>query len=1338
MVQRAPIVGVTVQFRMLGPLEVLDDDSRPLVLGGAKQRALLAVLLLQAGEVVSADRLIDELWGEDPPETARSVLQVYVANLRRVLEPARPRRAATALLVTQPPGYRLDLGTHALDLVRFEQLVADARASLAAGRTAETANLLGEALALWCGPALAEVVLLGRGQGAITELEERRLAALEQRIEADLVLGRHAVLVGELEALVTAHPLREHLRGQLMLALYRCGRQAEALEVYRQTRETLAEELGIDPSHPLQDLQRAILAQDPRLGWKMPARLAVPASEATAQTQAAPGPLTKPVPAAAQPPEEPELTAVRRTVTILCVGIAAIREGDEVDPESLQRLEDIYVGELRRVVGRHGGTVQQFTADGGTAVFGIPTVHENDAVRAVRAAAELREALAAAAQQLEQTWGARLSLSAGIQTGEVLVSATPTSDEWVAGASGRLAHQLEQAAAPGEILLEATTYGLVRDAVRVETAPTVLRKPGGDQFPAWRLLAITPRAPGHARRLDSPMVGRARERALLGQALERSVAERACHLFTVLGEAGVGKSRLVAEFLGDVHPQAAVLRGRCLDYGEGITWWPVVEVVRKAVGVTETDTPAEVRAKLASTLQGEQQAVLAAQRVAGLLGLDEVSASAEEIAWAVRELLEVLARHRPLVVVLDDLQWAEPALLELIEHLADWTRDACLLLVCIARPELLEAQPHWAGGKLNATSILLEPLSEDDCAALVDGLLDEFEHDTQVRDRIVRTTSGNPLFVEELLGMLIDDGRLVRADGRWVLVSDLASLKVPQTISALLATRLGQLPEQQRAALTWASVIGEVFYRGAVAALAPRPSRGHVVDDLRVLIRKRLIRPYGSDLAGEDAFRFRHILIRDAAYAALRKQVRADLHERVADWLEQVTGARLVDYEEIIGYHLEQAYRYHAELGPVDEHAYTLARRAAERLGQAGQRALGRGDVAAAVKLLDRAVVLLPVQAASRRELLADLGAALRDGGQKARARAVLSEAIDQAQAADDARIEWRAMAERFEIADEWTTQVADQVEAQASRMIPVLQGLGDTLGLAKAWRLKSLVQWTRGQHAEAEDTSWRAAHHAHQAGNRREEVEIIAGLAGLGFFGPLPAPQGVERCQQILEQVSGNRRAVGFTLTYLAGLEAMQGRFAPARELLAESKAVLAQGGIMRWVEFHAWMTGYVETLADEPAAAERALRSVLPSLEALQQTEHLFIAARLLIALSRQGHDAEALRYLERLGEPHDDVEPLLWVEYQSVRATVLARRGENLKLAETLTRHAVELAATTDSLDVHGDALAALAEVLQLTGQRAEASQTAREALALYQRKGNAVSAARARAELAGLTR
>ena len=518
----------------------------------------------------------------------------------------------------------------------------------------------------------------------------------------------------------------------------------------------------------------------------------------------------------ATPLTETERTSeVRNVVTIVFADVTGSTAlGERLDPEALRRVMGRYFDEMAAVIERHGGTVEKFIGDAVMAVFGIPQLHEDDALRAVRAADGMRAALERLNLDLERDHGVGLAARIGVNTGEVVAGDPSGGQRLVTGDAVNVAARLEQAAAPGEILLGESTHRLVKDAVEVTPVEPLDLKGKADPVRASRLDVVLEDTAGHARHLDSALVGRQKELQMLDHALDRVVTERTSHLFTLLGPAGVGKSRLVWEFVAGPGTEATVLRGRCLSYGEGITYFPLVEVVQEAAGIERTDDLATVRSKLATLAEGAEDRDRIVSLVAGLLSWGEPVA-AEDGQWGVRKLLEHLAHERPLVCVFDDIHWAEPNFLELIEHLADWTRDAPLLLLCIARPELLELRQDWGGGKMNASTILLEPLAGDEVSHLVDNLLGRADIPAIARARILEAAEGNPLFVEEMLGMLIDDGLLRFEDGAWQAVEDLAHVTVPPTIQLLLAARLDRLDAQERAVIERGSVEGKVFHEGA-------------------------------------------------------------------------------------------------------------------------------------------------------------------------------------------------------------------------------------------------------------------------------------------------------------------------------------------------------------------------------------------------------------------------------------------------------------------------------------------------------------------------------------------
>ncbi|MGH3033160.1 MAG: adenylate/guanylate cyclase domain-containing protein, partial [Gaiellaceae bacterium] len=599
--------------------------------------------------------------------------------------------------------------------------------------------------------------------------------------------------------------------------------------------------------------------------------------------------------------ELPGPREVRKTVTVLFADVTESTSlGEQLDPESLRRVMSRYFDEMKRVLERHGGTVEKFIGDAVMAVFGVPIVHEDDALRAARAAVEMREALGTLNAGLERDWGVRLAARIGVNTGEVVaVMGSPQeAQSFATGDAVNTAARLEQAAAPDEILIGPSTYALVEHAAEAEPVEPLPLRGKEKKTSAWRLVSVRAGASTPLRRLDSPLVGRVRELALLQDALMGAVEERSCRLVTVLGPPGQGKSRLAAEAAHLVGERATVLTGRCLPYGEGITYWPVIEAVRQAAGLADTDAPARQREKIAALLAAENgDAALVAERLAQVIGVGEAVGTSEETFWAVRKLLEAVARKRPLLLVLEDVHWAEPTLLDLLEYLTDWWREAPLLVLVLARPELLELRPSWSRASTRATVVDLEPLGAEESELLIENRLGDLELDEAARARVTEAAEGNPLFVEQLLAMLAEGG--APAD----------ELRVPPTLQSVLAARLELLHPEERMVIERAAVMGRAFWWEAVRELLPPEARARASEHLMALVRKELLDPEREEPGREHGFRFRHILIRDAAYAGIAKETRSELHERFASWLE----ARPGEYEEIIGYHLEQAFRHRAE-----------------------------------------------------------------------------------------------------------------------------------------------------------------------------------------------------------------------------------------------------------------------------------------------------------------------------------------------------------------------------------------------------------------------------------------
>jgi class 3 adenylate cyclase len=1028
----------------------------------------------------------------------------------------------------------------------------------------------------------------------------------------------------------------------------------------------------------------------------------------------------------------------RKTVTVVFTDLAGSGSlGQRLDPESLAVVMGRWFDHMRSLFERHGGRVQKFVGDAVVAVFGIPVVNEDDALRAVRAAAELRGGLGPLNAELERDWGVTLQARTGVNTGEVVTGDPAIGDALVLGDAVNVAARLEQVAAPGEVLLGQSTYRLVRDAVEAERVTPLHLKGKGAPVVAYRLGQVDPGAPGHARRQDAPIVGREPELRLVAWMYERVVATASCHLLTVLGQAGMGKTRLVGEAVADL-PGATVLRGRCLSYGEGITYWPVAEIVRRAAGIANPDLPARATAKLRRLLADDRrdpddgrEREHIATRIAQLIGLEAAPGPAEDAAWAFRRLLEVLAARAPLVVVLDDLHWAEPGLLDLVEHVADYGRGAPILLVAMARPEFLEQRPGWAGGKLNATTMLLEPLDEAAATRLLAELAGPLSLPETATRPITRAAEGNPLFLEELLAALVEEGRLRRQDGRWV-AADLADLGIPPSIQALLAARLDRLEDAERAVLERAAVAGQVFEQRAVVELSPPAERGTVPARLQALVRRELLRPSPSRLAGDQGFQFRHLLVRDAAYDAIPKQTRAELHELFAVWVERMAGPRLRELEEIVGYHLEQAWRYRDELGIVDQRNRRLATAAARRLGAAGRRALGRGDLPAASKLLERAVGLLPAGDPGGQELLVELADVLVATGEFPRAEQLLGQVAAAARDHGDERLAAHASVGRLRMEVGVASDLdAAAIQHQTGQAIAIFAEFEDQRGLAKAWGLLAALGFLRCRITEAEAAAGQAITHARLARDDPAESWARGVLAQGAFWGPVPATDGIRRCQELLAQAAGNRRSELTALQSLAGLQAMA---AQPEEALATVEQTLALAGDMgenRVASLAREFAASALATAGEPAAAERQLRQGIRVLERQGESGmRSNMTVDLAHVLHRLGRPEEALRVAlaGRAIAAHDDL--FTQVRWRGAAARSLALQGRVAE-AERLAAEAVGLAEPTDMLTMRGDALLDQAAVAAAAGRPEDAARAALAALDLYRAKGNRAGAALAEA-------
>ena len=1029
------------------------------------------------------------------------------------------------------------------------------------------------------------------------------------------------------------------------------------------------------------------------------------------------------------PPQE-----VRKTVTVVFCDLKGSTElGDRLDSEALREVLALYFSAMKPVLERHGGMIEKYIGDAIMAIFGLPRMHEDDALRAVRAAAEMREALDDLNVTLRAEFGVTLENRTGVNTGEVVTGDTGGSQRLATGDTVNVAARLEQAAPVGEVLIGEPTHRLVREAVEVVPVEPLVLKGKPEPVPAYRLLSVTADARS-ARLADLPLVGRASENAALGAEFRRALAGPEGRLVTLLGNAGVGKSRLIEEFVRNIAGEAAVLQGRCLSYGDGITFWPVAEVLRQAAGIVPEDSEEDARIKLKSCF-GAQMAD-ATSRIESGMGLSQDSYGKDELFWGVRVTLEELARRRPLVVVFEDIHWAEATFLDLIEDILDASLGVPLLLVCTARHELHEDRPGFVAGRQAASQIELGELSRTESGLVVRNLLGEASLPQPIEQRILGLAEGNPLFIEQMLSMLIDDGLLHEQAGRWVFSGAAKVISVPGNVSSLLGARLDRLGSAERRVVESASVIGLEFASTAVSVLVQDgDAPTHLEPALVALCRKQLIRRAEADAAGD--FRFSHILVRDTAYARLLKRTRARLHERFAAWLADTFRSRLAEYEEILGYHLEQSFRYRAELGPVDADGRRLGTEASRHLSSAGRRALARGDLPAAANLLQRAAALLGEEDPARALLLLDVGEAAVDIGEFERAESVLTEAAGLALSADEDGIARAAALALLQL--RYTTDAHAMQKSMGSEEtlvelveleIPGLEAMGDDRALVRAFRLLTYVHWTGSRYRDAAAAAERTIRHATAAGDEVTARRFLGSLAMSALYGPMPVVEAIATCEEVLARAEDDRRASALAELAIGQLEAMRGDFGRARLLYRRSRASLEELGCLLPAALTSLASSVIEVLAGDLAAAESELRTDYRRLEEMGERNYISTTAGLLAdVLYRQGRydeSAESAGICEQLASPDDVASQFLW---RCVRGKLRARQGATDE-AESLLAAAMALIETSDQLDLQGYGLLDFAEVRELTGAPADAAALAERAAGLFERKGNVVSALSAR--------
>ncbi len=957
-------------------------------------------------------------------------------------------------------------------------------------------------------------------------------------------------------------------------------------------------------------------------------------------------------------------------------GSTAMGEGR--DAEAIRGAMDRYFEEMRQIVERHGGIVEKFVGDAVMAAFGIPIVHEDDALRAVRTAAEMRGRLAGLNEELERDWGLRLDARIGVNTGEVVAGDPSSRQSFATGDTVNTAARLEQAAPPNEILLSAATLQLVRHAVQVEPVEPLTLKGKAEPMLAFRLVAVDALAVGRARRTDLGLVGRQRDLSALQQMFEAVVDAGDCRLGIVVGVAGVGKSRLLEEFSGWAGARARILRGRCLPYGEGITFFPIAEVVRVAAGITEDDETGTAIEKLRAVAGRDVQGTSIVNGVAAALDLESASIPIDQLNWSLRRWLELLAASGPVVVVLDDLQWAEDALLDLVDHIARFA-EAPLLVIGMGRPELPERRPQWDAGGPDPVLLRLDPLHPQAGEELLTSILGA-PFDPAAAELILETAGGNPLFIQELVAKLVDDDLLVRIADRWRARGDLSILEMPASIEVLLAARIERLAPNARSVLETGAVVGQVFYRGAVVEMAPGNVGGAVDEHLADLDRREYIRPTEGSIGSEEAFAFRHLLIRDAAYRRLSKGTRARMHAAFAAWLSRTGGVGFSGQDEIVGFHLEQAVAFRLEIAPATDDDLLMAREAAELLAAAGRRASARGDVRAASKLLTRSAALLRADDPWRLRVEIDLSRALNEAGRQEEALTLIQDVEARARAIAEpstvvAASVTRSIVELYSETGDWSTVAKDR----ASEALAILQPMDPTADLVAAEELMALISVSAGHVAEAADWMARATDHADSLGDAATSARLRSQLTGSLLLGETPASEGIVLCERLLPEVGDYRAARGNVLVNLGALVGITGELERGRTLIREGSDILIDMGVlgsqMGGPALRSSRMFIVETFYGDLAIAEAELRAACAHLEEIGESWAATTAyAELALVLCDQGRFGEAAGSAERSRETsaHDD--PIGEAGWRSSLGRAYAHTGR-LEEAEVLATEAVE---------------------------------------------------------------
>jgi class 3 adenylate cyclase/tetratricopeptide (TPR) repeat protein len=1033
--------------------------------------------------------------------------------------------------------------------------------------------------------------------------------------------------------------------------------------------------------------------------------------------------------------------------TIYCDVVGSTALGRHLGPVVTSRFMDEYGRTVHRVLGGQGARVSKRHGDGFMAIFGVPELREDDALRAVRAASALRTAVDEISERLRGDHGVGVQVRIGVNTGNVLVvHDAKTLEEQLVGDAVNVTKRFEEAAGAGEIFLGEQTYRLVADTVRAERASPVPIEGLGPQA-CWRFLEVLP-TPEDRRR--PPLVGRAMELDLLARLFDRTVQEQSPHLVNVLGPSGVGKSRLTDEFVLGLGNRATVLRSKCPDFGTSVTVLPVIEIVRQAAGIKPDDTPEAARERLAELVREEPRGELVAERMAQMLGFGRSTELPEGTLWALHRLLGAVARRRPLVVVIDDVQWAAAILLEAIEHLAVHLREVPILLVSIARPdELALNHAGWPSVRENLFVMGLSPLRVREGEKLVQGLLGN-RVGPALQAQITQEAQGYPLMIVERVATLRQDGLLEDVGGQWVLRSEAAdgagheTGSVPARIQMLYLARLDRLSARGRTIAEAASVVGERFHIGDVKALTRDTTAAGIEADLQELVGIGLLMPDRSPASfplppGSGAgYRFGHPMSRTVAYDRMADDRRAVLHERYADWLTKHTEQHPQQFDELIANHFSEAHRYRRKLAPRDERTRAVARKAGERYAEAGRRAAVRGDTRLVQEWLGPAIQLLPNDHPERRNVLPALAEAQQASGKLEEAARSYEQLAGSATAVGDEGLAMHATIGRLRLlALHEPSSFKDNYRDQVELAIPVFHRLGDKQGVAEASHLLAYLYWTRGRLSLAAASADVALRSAREAGDTYWEATIIGLLSLVLYWGTTPLDEVEEHNRTWLEEARRrNMRGLEVTaLTVLARVAALRRDTDEAKQLVEAANNLTSEMEDSLTQAANCITEALIELVDDNLPAAELLLRAGSAQLEEMGGTRPRAsveaMLARVVYLRGRVDEAEEHTRTCERIAPP-DQVDAQ--IKWRSIRAVTLARSDP--KKAERLARDALSRADQTDQLDSRAEVRVDLAEVLRLSGRRREAARELERAAALYRDKGNEVGESNARRLLQAL--